>query len=131
MEEELDSSWAFISPLIFPQQAHALRRATPLSGPERSRLLLESIKFLIIFWTRLLIDFGSFWGAILGSCSALWVAKLGYQVRFVEKNCFLKKRAPCGPQHDLGDLSGPRSAQDGSKRLLKSNFFALENRLKF
>ena len=25
----------------------------------------------------------------------------------------------------------PRSAQDGSKRLLKTNFFALENRLKF
>jgi len=27
--------------------------------------------------------------------------------------------------------NAPRSAQDGSKRLLKSNFFALENRLKF
>ena len=30
-----------------------------------------------------------------------------------------------------GLQNAPRSAQDGSKRLLKSNFFALENRLKF
>ena len=34
-----------------------------------------------------------------------------------------------GPQD--GSQNGPRSAQDGSKRLLKRNFFALENRLKF
>ena len=34
-----------------------------------------------------------------------------------------------GPQDDL--QNDPRSAQDGSKRLLKSNFFALENRLNF
>ena len=34
-----------------------------------------------------------------------------------------------GPQDGL--QNAPRSAQDGSKRLLKSNFFALENRLKF
>ena len=85
MEEELDSSWAFISPLIFPQQAHALRRATPLSGPERELLLFESINFLIIFWTRFLIGFGSSWGAILGSFSALVAAKLGFRVRFYEK----------------------------------------------
>ena len=30
-----------------------------------------------------------------------------------------------------GTQNAPRSAQDGSKRLLESNFFALENRLKF
>jgi hypothetical protein len=30
-----------------------------------------------------------------------------------------------------GVQNAPRSAQDGSKRLLKRNFFALENRLKF
>ena len=35
----------------------------------------------------------------------------------------------CWPQDGL--QNAPRSAQDGSKRLLKSNFFALENRLKF
>ena len=34
-----------------------------------------------------------------------------------------------GPQDGL--QNAPRSAQDGSKRLLKTNFFALENRLKF
>ena len=34
-----------------------------------------------------------------------------------------------GPQDGL--QNGPRSAQDGSKRLLESNFFALENRVKF
>ena len=86
MEEELDSSWAFISPLIFPQQAHALRRATPLSGPERSRLLFESINFLIIFWTRFLIDFGSSWGPNLGSFSALWAAKMGFRARLYPKS---------------------------------------------
>ena len=36
---------------------------------------------------------------------------------------------PWGPQD--GAQNAPRSAQDGSKRLLKRNFFALENRLKF
>ena len=39
------------------------------------------------------------------------------------------------PERYFGSQDGlqnaPRSAQDGSKRLLKSNFFALENRLKF
>ena len=39
------------------------------------------------------------------------------------------------PERHLGTQDGSqnalRSAQDGSKRLLKSNFFALENRLKF
>ena len=34
-----------------------------------------------------------------------------------------------GPQDDL--QNAPRSAQDVPKRLLKSNFFALENRLNF
>ena len=34
-----------------------------------------------------------------------------------------------GAQDDT--QNAPRSAQDGSKRLLESNFFALENRLKF
>ena len=34
-----------------------------------------------------------------------------------------------GPQD--GAQNAPRSAQDGSKRVLKGNFFALENRLKF
>ena len=34
-----------------------------------------------------------------------------------------------GPQD--GTRNGPRSARDGSKSLLESNFFALENRLKF
>ena len=33
-----------------------------------------------------------------------------------------------GPQDDL--QNAPRSAQDVPKRVLKSNFFALENRLK-
>ena len=39
------------------------------------------------------------------------------------------------PERDFGPQDGlqnaPRSAQDGSKRVLESNFFALENRLKF
>ena len=108
------------------------KRPTQSAGPPpkvRQRPLF-SMQILISFRHRLLVDLGSFWGGILGSFSALLAARLGFRVRFCAKRCFLKKRAPCGPQHDFGGPSAPRSAQDGSKRLLKSNFFALENRLK-
>jgi len=49
----------------------------------------------------------------------------------IEKVIFRKNERHRGREHDLGGPSAPRSAQDGSKRLLKSNFFALQNRLKF
>ena len=50
----------------------------PPVGPKRRTLaVLKSIKILIIFWPRFLIDFGPFWGANLGSFLALLAAKIG------------------------------------------------------
>ena len=52
-----------------------------------------------------------------------------------EKRDFSPNTRPRVPERKFGPQDGlqnaPRSAQDGSKRLLKSNFFALENRLGF
>ena len=69
--------WHIITPLIFPPRAP---RIPPDRRPERGIALLKSIKILIIFWTRFLIDLGSSWGAKLGSFLALLAAKFG-QVR--------------------------------------------------
>ena len=65
--------WHIITPLIFPPRAP---RSPPDRPPERGVALLESIKILIIFGHRFWIDFGSFWGAILGSFLALLEAKM-------------------------------------------------------
>ena len=65
--------WHIITPLIFPPRAP---RSPPDRPQKRVEALLESINFLIIFGHRFWIDFGSFWGAILGSFLALWEAKM-------------------------------------------------------
>ena len=55
-------------------------RIPPVGLKKRPPAVLKAIKILIIFWTLFLIDFGSSWGAILGSFSPLLAAKFG-QVR--------------------------------------------------
>ena len=61
--------------LSLPLRGHrAFRRADPKST---CPAVLKSIKILISFWTRFLIDFGSSWGAKLGSFLALLAAKIG------------------------------------------------------
>ena len=65
--------WHLIIPLIFPPRAP---RSPPDRLPERAFGLLEAIKILIIFGHRFWVDFGSFWGAILGSFLALLEAKM-------------------------------------------------------
>ena len=118
-------------------------RMPPGRPQKRMATVFCSIKILIIFWTRFLVDFGSSWGAKLGSFSALLAPKFGQvasKTRLgslsTSKNVNFHQtlRLPMfqrflEPQDGL--QNAPRSAQDGSKRLLKSNFFALENRLKF
>ena len=69
----LVQSCAFITPLVFPPRA---QRSPPGHPPKRTMALLKSIKILIIFGHRFWIDFGSFWGAILGSFLALLEAKM-------------------------------------------------------
>ena len=56
-------------PPIFPPRAP---RSPPGHPLKRTKSILESIQILIIFCHRFLIDFGSFWSAILGSFSAFW-----------------------------------------------------------
>ena len=72
--QNLRHLWHIITPLIFPPRAP---RIPPDRRPERAIALLKSIKILIIFWIRFLIDFGSSWGAKLGSFLALLAAKMG------------------------------------------------------
>ena len=55
-------------------------RIPPGCTKRRIKIDLMSIKILIVFWTRFLVDFGSSWGAKLGSFSALLAPKMG-QVR--------------------------------------------------
>ena len=86
-----------------------------------------------------MIDLGSFGGAKLGSCWALLAAKIGPK-RVLEacqypKRDFSPNTRPRVPERHIeaqdGSQNAPRSAQDGSKRLLESIVFALENRLNF
>ena len=85
---------------------------------------------------------GPFWPPFWGRFRLFWrpsSAKFGPKP--VWKACQLQKR-DFSPntrprvrerkfQSQDGLQNAPRSAQDGSKRLLKTNFFAVENRLKF
>ena len=53
-----------------------------------------------------------------------------HQKREFSPNTSIRVRERTFQSQD-GPQNGPRSAQDGSKRLLKTTFFALENRLNF
>ena len=90
--------------------------------------------------------FGRFWACALRPCGVIFGLFGGQDGPSSVKNASWKLiniknvnfhqilRLPI-PERFLGPQDGlqnaPRSAQDGSKRLLKRNFFGLENRLKF
>ena len=61
--------------------------------------------------------FGLPFGTLLAPKSGQVASKTRLDDQFFEKTHFLKKRAPCGPQHDSGPQRAPKNAQDRSKRV--------------
>ena len=116
-----------------------MRRTGPRKPPDR---LFFRSKFRSFFD----VDFWSIWGRFgapswghFGHFGRPRWAKIGPK-RVLEayqhpKRDVSPNTCPRVPERYIGAQDGsqnaPRSAQDGSKRLLKSTFFALENRLKF
>ena len=87
------------------------------------------------FWVVLGRQVGVIFGPFGGQVGPSSVQKASWKLIFIKNvNFHQTLRLPI-PQRYLepqdGSQNGPRSVQDGSKRLLKSNFFALEHRLKF
>ena len=88
-------------------------------------------RFGLVLGRQLGLIFGTFGGQDAPSSvqNASWKLFNIKNVNFHQILRPLLRERKFGAQDGL--QNAPRSAQDGSKRLLKSNFFALENRLKF
>ena len=130
---------------VFSPPYNPPRRPAHSAGPAKRALKIRPV-FDQNFDRFLTSIFGRF-GVVLGRQVGVILAPFGGQDRPRSlqnaswKHIFIKNvnfalvlrnpipERPWGPQD--GAQNAPRSAQDGSKRLLKRNFFALENRLKF
>ena len=111
------------------QEAHDRR----LESDQNFAHFLDSIldRFWVVLGRQVGVIFGTFGAQDAPSSvqNASWKLINIKNVNFAPVLRFpIPERFP-GPQD--GAQNAPRSAQDGSKRLLKSNFFALGNRLKF
>ena len=88
-------------------------------------------RFGVVLGRHLGVIFGTFGGQVGLSSAQNESCKL---ISIKNMNFVLVLRFPIPERFFVpqdGDQNAPRSGQDGSKRLLKSIFFALENRLKF
>ena len=88
-------------------------------------------RFLVVWGRQLGVIFGPF-GCQDGPRS---VPNVSCELINIKNVNFHQILRPLVPERYFGAQDGlpnaPRSAQDGSKRLLKNNFFGRENRLKF
>ena len=121
---------AFFTPLVFPPRAP---RSPPGHAPKPENPLLKSIlkRFWVVLGRPLGVILGTFGGQDAPSSvkNASWKCINIKNVNFHQILRFPIPERKFGPQDAL--QNAPRSAQKGSKRLLKSNFFALESRLNF
>ena len=88
-------------------------------------------RFGVVLERHLGVIFGTFGGQVAPS----WVLNAFRKLIFVKnmkthETLRLPMSQGFAPPQD-GFLNAPSSAQDGSKRVLKSNFFALEDRVEF
>ena len=88
-------------------------------------------RFWVVLGRQVGVIFGTFGAQVRPSCvqNASWKLINIKNVNFHQILRLLIPERYFGPQDGL--QNAPRSAQDGSKRLLKTIFFALENRLNF
>ena len=141
--EVCKSSFAeFLTPPIIPPGG---LRIPPVGPKKRISFVLKSIKILIIFWTQFLVDFGSSWvpklgvGVVFGTFGAQvrpsCVQNASWKLINVKNVNFHETLRLPIPQRFLepqdGAQNGPRSAQDGPKRLLKTICWPLKIVLKF
>ena len=102
------------------------------------RTCLTCIRFrknLGSIWGRLGAKLGSFLALLAGQDGPSSVQNASWKLIDIKNVNFHQTLCLPIPQRFLepqdASQNAPRSAQDGSKRLLESIFFALENRLKF
>ncbi len=134
------SSLAYFHPPCFPPKS-----PTQSAGPAKMNLKIRLVvdqnfghfltsifgRFWVVLGCHLGVIFGTFGGQV-GPSSVQNASRKLIHIKNVNFHQILRPLIPerkFGPQDGL--QNAPRSVQDGSKRLLKSNFFALENRLKF
>ena len=130
---------------VFSPPYNPPRRPAHSAGPAKRARKIRPVfdqnfdRFLTSIFARFGVVLGRQVGVILGPLGGQdrprSVQNASWKPIFIKNvNVALVLRNPI-PERYLGPQDGfqnaPRSAQDGSKRLSKRNFFALENRLKF
>ena len=128
------------TPLLFPPGGPRIPPGRPQEVHDGLPFFDQnSHRFLAPIFGRFGAVLGPSWGVIFGllglKVRSRWPQEASRKPIFVKNADFAPilrfpiRKLLVGPQD--GAQNGPRSAQDGSKTLLKSAFIALENRLGF
>ena len=128
------------TPLLFPPGGPRIPPGPPQEVHDGLPFFDQNLhRFLAPIFGRFGAVLGPSWGVIFGllglQVRSRWRQEASSKLIFVKNTDFAPilrfpiRKLLFGPQD--GAQNGPRSAQDGSKTLLKRVFFALENRLGF